>query len=615
MSFSAEPTTNVRCSIVIPTWQRVSALRETLDSLAHQTCSDFEAIVVSDGDDPATHGFADEFTAPFPLRWVFHPQNLGQAAARNTGAKAGEGDIVLFLDDDTLAHQDLVSRHLGHFQQLGPCCRIAVCGKIQEDRRAALPCWTDKFLQQSWEQTLDHVQSRIAGTEAASVGEEFERWICFGLNCSIRRDVFLRSDGFRPELRYSGEDMEYGHRLYRSGVQFVGDPLAIVRHRNTKPMTEYFRRAWYIGGQVDVKRVFELGQRNPQTQQLPSMHCGYANSKVVARSFWHSAPAMRGVASLLERATNSTGWRPLFGAWARVCRRAEYWSAVQAEGCTSEMLRQVAGQPVCALALHSISEPQSREERSYYLSPGRFQRYIHWMKTVGYESVSMAEWGENNADRKRILLTFDDGYDDLYSELLPATIEFRLKPLVFLVSDRTGATNDWDHTRGLRRRQLLTLGQIREMQNYGVEFGSHTVTHPWLPSVSDDALRREVAVSKRSLEDMLGKPVTTFAYPFGGVDQRVRAAVAHAGYEFGFTIQPGLNWWGDPLCLNRAEISECDMFLDFALKLRTGYGVRSWAGNHVRKLETGLPTQRLRAAVRRVHDTARQVEAKLRQSR
>lgn len=599
----------MRCSIIIPTWRRVSALRETLGSLARQTTDAFDVIVVGDGDDPATHAFAEEFSAPHPLRWIFHPRNLGLAAARNTGAQAADGDIVLFLDDDTPAHPELVSQHLGQFLHLDPDCRMAVCGKILEDRQAALPSWTDKFLQQSWEQTLDRTRSRIAATGTASVGDDIERAIYFGLNCSLRRDTFLLTGGFNPELRYLEEEMEYGHRLYLSGVRFTIAPLAIVHHRNTKPMTEYFRQAWYLGGQVDVKRVFDFKQKNPQTQQLASMYHGVLHHRLDAKIFWKGSSALRSFASVLQNATNRTGSRLLFGAWARLCRQAEYWSAVQAEGCTAEMLRQAAGESACALALHSISVPQSPEECSYYLSPGRFHRYMHWLKAVGYDSASATEWIQGRPAKKRMLLTFDDGYDDLHSELLPATIQFRLRPLVFLVADRAHATNVWDHTRGLRRRNLLTVEQIREMQRYGVEFGSHTATHPWLPDVSDDDLEREIGDSKRRLEDMLGTEITTFAYPFGGVDQRVRAAVANAGYKLAFTIRPGLNWWGDPLCLNRAEISERDTFVDFALKLRTGYSVRQWFATRINSFETGLPTQTLRSTARALHGAVRQIEA------
>ena len=115
--------------------------------------------------------------------------------------------------------------------------------------------------------------------------------------------------------------------------------------------------------------------------------------------------------------------------------------------------------------------------------------------------------------------------------------EFRLKPLVFLVANQIGGMNVWDQERGERVRMLLSLDQIREMAAAGVEFGSHTLTHPWLPSVDDHQLLREVVDSKLRLEDLLGVEVPCFAYPFGAVDQRVRAAVVAAGYRLAFTTR------------------------------------------------------------------------------
>ncbi len=566
-------------------------------------------VVVIDGQDAEYRLLIESCNPAPPIRWIFHPQNLGLAVARNTGASAAAGDVLLFLDDDTPAHAELVSRHLGHFLQAHLACKLAVYGKIEEDRRAPLPSWTDKFLQQSWEHTLDRIRHTIAAGGEDSIGDEIERAICFGVNCSIRRDSFLRSGGFNPELRDLEEEMEYGHRLYRWGARFVVDPLAIVRHRNPKPMTDYFRRAWYLGGQVSAKRVFDLGQRNPQTSQLVAMHRGPKIRRLLATTAWHNASAMRNLASVLERATNLSGSRRLFGAWARLCQSAEYWSGAKDAGCTLDRLRDIAGTPRCALAMHSLSTPQCSQERGYYLNPQRFRRYIHWLRATGFHAVSASEWFDTPAEQKPVLLTFDDGYDDLYSELLPVVQQFDFKPLVFLVADRIGLTNVWDRTRGIRARHLLTREQIREMQKHGVEFASHSLTHPWLPSLDDRELRREVTDSRLRLEDMLGTPVLTFAYPFGGVDQRVRAAVVDAGYKLAFTTKPGLNWWNDPLCLRRAEVSELDTFPDFVFKLHTGYGMRPWLGAGLRELERGLPTETLRRLIRTARSTAHQTEA------
>jgi peptidoglycan/xylan/chitin deacetylase (PgdA/CDA1 family) len=226
------------------------------------------------------------------------------------------------------------------------------------------------------------------------------------------------------------------------------------------------------------------------------------------------------------------------------------------------------------LLLHSISEPLTRAEASYYIAPRRFHRLMRWFRATGYQTLTTAEWLQDVLPANRVLLTFDDAYDDLYTNLLPLVIEYHYTPVIYLVVERIGRSNEWDQASGLRARNLLTLDQIREMQSYGVEFGSHSLTHPWLPGVPDAQLRGEVSDSKRRLEDLLGVDVKSFAYPYGGVDRRVRSAVAEAGYRLAFTVIPGRNWWNDPLCQRRAEVNDATGVADFLFKLRFGSGAR-----------------------------------------
>jgi hypothetical protein len=101
--------------------------------------------------------------------------------------------------------------------------------------------------------------------------------------------------------------------------------------------------------------------------------------------------------------------------------------------------------------------------------------------------------------------------------------------------------------------------KLCEMDKYGIEIGSHTVTHPILPNLSDDELRRELTESRSRLEIMLNRPVTLFCYPNGSYDDRTRRAVLEAGYKCAVTTRPTLNdKKSDPLTLSRIP-SELDM--------------------------------------------------------
>jgi peptidoglycan/xylan/chitin deacetylase (PgdA/CDA1 family) len=294
----------------------------------------------------------------------------------------------------------------------------------------------------------------------------------------------------------------------------------------------------------------------------------------MARMAWQNPEFVLGLARGTQKITNAFASRAAFGAWARLRHLGEYWSGVRATGVTEERLKEIAGTPRPILMFHSISIPQDSREAAYYTSPHRFRRFLSWLRMRNYTHLGPSAWLSDEAPQRGVLLTFDDAYDDLYKELLPAIAEFKLRPLVFVVTEKIGGTNDWDERQGLRTRSLLTLAQMREMQRSGVTFGSHSATHPLLSSLSDSELRREVRDSKAMLEDALGTAVEWFAYPFGDVDRRVRATVLEAGYKAAVTTNAGFNRWQDPLALHRLEIDDRDWLLDFALKIATARSYR-----------------------------------------
>lgn len=103
-----------------------------------------------------------------------------------------------------------------------------------------------------------------------------------------------------------------------------------------------------------------------------------------------------------------------------------------------------------------------------------------------------------------------------------------------------------------REFESITWQQAIEMDRAGVEIGSHTMTHPILPQVGDEQLRRELQQSRERLEEKLGRTVDTFCYPNGDNDARVLCEVERAGYQCAVTCEIGLNQLGgNPLALRR----------------------------------------------------------------
>lgn len=91
----------------------------------------------------------------------------------------------------------------------------------------------------------------------------------------------------------------------------------------------------------------------------------------------------------------------------------------------------------------------------------------------------------------------------------------------------------------------MSWPQVQDMAAAGMEFGSHTVTHPVLPQVSDEDLAWEMVWSRRTLEQHLPQPCKVFCYPMGLADGRMEAAAIDAGYEFAVGYLPGINAYGD----------------------------------------------------------------------
>ncbi len=128
-----------------------------------------------------------------------------------------------------------------------------------------------------------------------------------------------------------------------------------------------------------------------------------------------------------------------------------------------------------------------------------------------------------------MVLTFDDAWADNHANALGPLSRHRLPATLYAPS------------RLLGRPGYMTRSQLLEMDAAGVTTGAHSRTHPDLRACGPGELEGEVRGSKEDLEDLLGKPVTSFAYPTGLINDRVIAAVSAAGFTTAVTTRPG--WW------------------------------------------------------------------------
>lgn len=216
------------------------------------------------------------------------------------------------------------------------------------------------------------------------------------------------------------------------------------------------------------------------------------------------------------------------------------------------------------------------------VTPAEFEKQVAWMKAEGFHFVTMQELQENWAKHpeKTIAITFDDGYLDNLENAYPILEKYQAKATIYVVVDRHD--RDWStykkahHNSGeLAREPKLNDEQVSYLaQTNIVEIGSHTLTHANLDKLSDDECLYELIESKKQLEVLTQKPVTSFAYPFGIYSERDVEIAKQAGYHNAVTTKEGIDSdHPDFMQLQRIKISGKDSM--FAVKLRLKLGKRS----------------------------------------
>ncbi len=195
---------------------------------------------------------------------------------------------------------------------------------------------------------------------------------------------------------------------------------------------------------------------------------------------------------------------------------------------------------------------------------------------ISFQDYSLARIGKLTLPRKPVILTFDDGYDDVYRFALPILKEFGVRGTIFLLGDRHVKSNSWEDE-PLRGAQLLNEGQIREMYEAGFEIGSHSLTHACLTKLSRDGAWEEISTSKMRLEELLDGPITVFAYPFGAVSPELERMVRSAGYDYGCGSYTGPPRFEENLFnIRRIPITSSTKAVDFAVKMLTPYEYYAW---------------------------------------
>ena len=206
-----------------------------------------------------------------------------------------------------------------------------------------------------------------------------------------------------------------------------------------------------------------------------------------------------------------------------------------------------------------------------------FTSHMAFLRDNGYSAVGLEEALRSLSSGKDtgniVVITFDDGFRDFYSAAYPILRDVGFVATVFLA---TGLIRDqrlqW------KGADLMTWAEVRELQTLGIRFGSHTVNHPELDKLDESQVTSEVVRSKQTLEDKLGSPVKSFAYPFAFPEcnrtftKRLAGILESHGYENGVSTVIGRARSCDsPFFLPRLPVNTWDDLRLFQAKLEGAY--------------------------------------------
>jgi peptidoglycan/xylan/chitin deacetylase (PgdA/CDA1 family) len=243
------------------------------------------------------------------------------------------------------------------------------------------------------------------------------------------------------------------------------------------------------------------------------------------------------------------------------------------------------------LMYHSISDDAELGPHPYYrtsTSPSVFVEHMRSLDENKYtvvdldEAIAILERGSDEGkgrsakdSRKYAVLTFDDGFRDFYTEAFPLLELYGFTATVFLSTAYIG-----DAERKLfKDRECLLWDEVRELDKKGITFGSHTINHPILVDLKKEEVENEISQSKEVIENVLGKAVRTFSYPYALPEgnakfkNQIRSTLERCGYAIGVSTRIGTLTESnhDKYFLSRIPLNSCDDASLFKAKLEGDY--------------------------------------------
>jgi peptidoglycan/xylan/chitin deacetylase (PgdA/CDA1 family) len=252
---------------------------------------------------------------------------------------------------------------------------------------------------------------------------------------------------------------------------------------------------------------------------------------------------------------------------------AAFWSGVRSAATASEW-RRLTSSSYVALVYHRLAGDGKPGQEKLDTAPARFAAHLRVLRLFRFRTLDADEllsvlYGETEAPRRSVVLTFDDGTLDCMEPLLRHARE---AAMLFVPTREVGRPAHW-----LDGEPTMSWDDLRTLASAGVAVGGHARRHRRLAGLPLDTLADELAGSLADLRRDLPGATAVLAYPHGSHDLATRDAAAAAGYVAAFTTEKGKNGLAtDRFCLRRISVHGFDGPLAVAWKAATGEPLPRW---------------------------------------
>ena len=220
----------------------------------------------------------------------------------------------------------------------------------------------------------------------------------------------------------------------------------------------------------------------------------------------------------------------------------------------------------------------------------RFIRQLDYLSKK-YSFISLSSFNTITSKKNLISITFDDGLSSILKNALPELKKREIPTTIFIPAAKIGSYPKWEQ-KGQKiyyDDRILNRDEIKELSDQGIEIGSHTLHHTDLRNVTLEVAREEFDLSKSFLEEITGKDVVSFSFPYGSYNDELINLALDCGYSFVYTTQPEIISLPTKRKLfGRVGVDPDDSLLEFKLKAAGAYSWLPRASRWKRKVKKFL---------------------------